>query len=90
VDPSSHNTNPFGVFDGPAFNWMTEAAERDAEALAAVRRFIDEVGSEPAQDSWAAAGMRPSEKTIRNRFGSFRNAIERAILAQEGDRSLPA
>ena len=32
----------------------------------------------PDQHSWAAPRMTPAEKTIRNRFGSFKAAIEAA------------
>jgi hypothetical protein len=31
-------------------------------------------------ESWTEASMRPSEKTIRRRFGSFREAIQQAAL----------
>jgi hypothetical protein len=43
-------------------------------ALEAVRQFIDDRGQVPTADQWAAAGLSPSEKTIRRRFGSFRAA----------------
>jgi len=64
VDPSSHDMNRPVVFGGPAFGWVTQPAERDAEALEAVRRFIEEFGIEPSQVSWVATGMKPCEKTI--------------------------
>jgi hypothetical protein len=80
VDPSSHNTNPPSVFDGPGFQWETEGEARDAEALGAVRRFVEEYGVMPTQASWTAASLSPSERTIRKRFGSFRAAAERAGL----------
>ncbi len=51
VDPSSHSTNPPGVFSGPIWEWDTEDAARDEEALKAVRRFIEEKGTMPTQDS---------------------------------------
>ena len=50
----------------------------DERALEAIRRFILERGSIPTADSWQAASMRPCEKTIRRRFGSFKSAIARA------------
>ncbi len=56
---------------------MTDAA-RDAEALEAVRRFVEEHGRLPTEDSWTAAGMRPCERTIRKRFRNFRAAAEAA------------
>ncbi|HVC77239.1 MAG TPA: hypothetical protein VND96_12075, partial [Candidatus Micrarchaeaceae archaeon] len=34
-------------------------------ALEAVRQFIDDRGQVPTADQWAAAGLSPSEKTIR-------------------------
>ncbi len=77
-DPSSHNTNRPGVFDGPAFEWVKEDAVRNAVALEAVRRFAAEYGRMPTRDSWAAAGMSPCERTVRKRFGSFRAAMEEA------------
>lgn len=51
----------------------------EAQALAAIRDFMAEHGKRPTADSWTAAGMRPSQTTIRNRFGSFREAIEAAL-----------
>ena len=80
VDPSSHNTNPPGVFGGPSLEWLTEDAARNAEALDAVIRFIEQHGQLPTQDSWTAAGMSPCERTVRTRFGSFCVAAEAAGL----------
>ncbi len=51
------------------------------EALAALRGFKVEYGRPPTASSWTAAGMTPCEKTIRNRFGSFRKAIAAAGLS---------
>jgi len=59
----------FGVFSGPRWESDTEDAARDEEALKAVRRFIEEKGTMPTQDSWTAAAMSPRERTIRKRFG---------------------
>jgi hypothetical protein len=53
---------------------------RIAESVAALRRFVVEHGSLPIAESWTQAAMRPSEKTIRRRFGSFQEAIQRAAL----------
>src|SRR5260370_31988815 len=80
VDLSSHNANPPGVFDGEAVPLPDMADTRIAEAVAALRRFVAEHGSIPTSESWTEAAMRPSEKTIRRRFGSFREAIQRAAL----------
>jgi len=43
-------------------------------ALAAIRDFITEHGERPTADSWTAAAMKPCERTIRNRFGSFKGS----------------
>jgi hypothetical protein len=80
VDLSSHNANPPGVFDGEPIPLSNVADTRIAESVAAVRRFVAEHGSVPTAESWTEAAMQPSEKTIRRRFGSFREAIERAAL----------
>jgi hypothetical protein len=50
--------------------------ERTPRARAAAA----EHGALPTAESWTEAAMRPSEKTIRRRFGSFREAIQRAAL----------
>ncbi len=57
---------------------LTEDRSRDAAALDALRRFVEEFGQMPTQDSWTAAGMSPSERTVRKRFCSFRAAIDAA------------
>ncbi len=75
VDLSSHNANPPGVFDGEAVPMPDMADTRIAEAVAALRRFVAEHGSIPTAESWTEAAMRPSEKTIRRRFGSFKVAV---------------
>jgi len=80
VDLSSHNANPPGVFDGEAVRLPDMADTQIAEAVAGLRRFVAEHGSIPTAESWTEAAMRPSEKTIRRRFGSFREAIQRAAL----------
>ena len=80
VDPSSHNANPPGVFDGEAVLLSDVADTRIEESVAALRDFVAEHGSIPTAESWTEAAMRPSEKTIRRRFGSFREAIKRAAL----------
>ena len=77
---SSHNTNPPGVFDGEAVPISDAADARLEEAVAALREFVDQCGRLPTAESWTEAAMRPSEKTIRRRFGSFREAIQRAAL----------
>jgi hypothetical protein len=47
------------------------ADTRIEESVAALRAFVAEHGSLPTAESWTEAAMRPSEKTIRRRFGSF-------------------
>ncbi len=44
-------------------------------ALEAVRQFV-QYHVLPTAETWTAAGMAPSEQTIRRRFGSFRAAVE--------------
>jgi len=80
VDLSSHNANPPGVFDGEPIPLSAVADARIAESVEALRRFVAEHGSLPTAESWTEAAMRPSENTIRRRFGSFREAIKRAAL----------
>ena len=78
MDPDIHNTNT------PAFRGrLLQAPECEGRigedlALAAVAGFIQKFGTRPTANSWRAAGMSPSEKTIRRRFGSFGAAIEAA------------
>jgi hypothetical protein len=56
------------------------ADTRIAESVAAIRRLVAGHGSLPTAESWTEAEMRPSEKTIRRRFGSVREVIQRAAL----------
>ena len=79
MDLSSHNTKPPGVFDGEAVP-LSEVADTWIEESVALREFAAEHGSLPTAESWTEAAMRPSQKTIRRRFGSFRDAIQRAAL----------
>jgi len=80
VDLSSHNANPPGVFDGETVPLSHVTDTRIEESIVALRRFVAEHGSLPTAESWTEAAMRPSEKTIRRRFGSFQEAIQRAAL----------
>ena len=57
------------------------ADARLEEAVAALREFVDQRGRLPTAQGWTEAAMRPSEKTIRRQFGSFRGAIQRAGLS---------
>jgi hypothetical protein len=81
VDPSSHNTNPPGVFDGEAVPIPDAADARLEEAVATLREFVDQRGRRPTAESWTEAAMRPSDKTIRRRFGSFQKAVATAGLS---------
>jgi len=80
VDLSSHNANPPGVFDGEVIPLSDVADTQIAESFAALRRFVAEHGSLPTAESWTEAAMRPSEKTIRRRFGSFKVAVATAMI----------
>jgi HNH endonuclease len=81
VDLSSHNANPPGVFHGEAIPLTDVADARLEEAVAAIREYVDQRGRLPTAETWTEAAMRPSEKTIRRQFGSFREAIQRAGLS---------
>lgn len=78
VDLSSHNANAAGVFDGAPYELRDSSDDREDEALASIRAFLDELRVRPTAEACTAAGMTPSEKTIRRRFGSFRAAVEMA------------
>jgi len=80
VDPSSHNANPPGIFEGEAVLLSDVADTRIEESDAVLREFVAAHGSLPTAKSWTEAAMPPSEKTIRRRFGSFREAIQQAAL----------
>jgi hypothetical protein len=73
VDPAIHNSNT-SVFGGRVIGLDRCDHVSSDRALEAVRQFLADHGSIPTAASWAAAGMSPSEKTIRRRFGSFRAA----------------
>jgi hypothetical protein len=75
-------------------------------ALEAVCQFIDDRGQVPLADQWAAAGLSPSEKTIRRMFGRAREApgggdfvgpmglasrpMQKRLLSAPGELPLPA
>jgi len=80
VDLSSHNANPPGVFDGEAVPLSDVADTRIEESVAAIREFVAEHGSLPTAESWTEPAMRPSEKTIRRRFGSFKVVVATAMI----------
>ncbi len=80
VDLSSHNANPPGVFDGEAVQPTAMAESSRVEVIVAVRGIVEDHGCLPTAKSWTEARMSPSEKTIRRRFGSFREAIECASV----------
>ena len=82
VDLSSHNANPPGVFDGEAVSLSDVADTRIEESVAALRRFVAEHGSLLTAESWTEAAMRLSEKTIRRRFGSFREEARRPWICK--------
>ena len=68
------------VLDGDSYELSQPSEDREAVALQAVRSFVAEFGLLPTADSWTAAGMVPTERAIRRRFGSFRSAFNRAGL----------
>jgi hypothetical protein len=80
VDLSSHNANPPAVFDGETVPLSEVTDTRIEESVAAIREFVADHGSLPTAESWTQAAMRPSEKTIRRRFGSFKVAVATAMI----------
>ena len=79
MDPDIHNSNP-GEFRGKRLRLLAHDLKFPEEgALEAVRQFILEYGGEPTSRSWVAAGLMPSERTIRRRFGSFKAAVAAAL-----------
>jgi hypothetical protein len=56
------------------------ADARIEESVVDLREFVAEHGSLLTAESWTEAAMLPSEKIIRRRFGSFREASQRAAL----------
>lgn len=79
VDPDVHNSNP-GEFRGPRLRVQVhDPSFPEDEALEALRHFIAQHGTAPTARSWQAAGMTPSEQTIRRRFGSFKAAVIAAL-----------
>ena len=79
VGPRCRRKNRSDEFAGGTYEVPTFEEDRDDEALAAVREFVERFGTLPNQRSWAAARMSPAEKTIRDRFGSFKDAIAAAL-----------
>ena len=85
MDLSSHNANPPGVFDGEAIALSDVAEIRLGEAIASLREFVDDHGRLPTANRWTDARRRPSEKSIRRRFGSFQKAVAIAGPGTEED-----
>lgn len=77
VDPRCRHKNRSGEFSGATYEVPTFEVDRANEAVVAIREFIERFGALPNQRSWAA------EKTIRNRFGSFKEAIAAALTWTE-------
>src|SRR5712692_3357424 len=63
-------------FGGRRLRLGLNGSRASDQALEAVRRFMAERGTLPTAASWTRAGMSPSEKTIRRRFGSFKAAVQ--------------
>ena len=78
--PAIHNSNT-RHFRGRHLRVPEGETGIDEEvALQAVRDFIARFGTRPTAESWTTAGVTPSHKTIRRRFGSFRTAIAAARM----------
>ena len=78
--PRSNNPNHLSVFVGEQVPIGDFRLDRETFAIAAIREYVERIGQLPTGEAWAAAGMKPSEKTIRRQFGSFRAAIQEAGL----------
>ena len=78
VDPSSRHKNRSDEFKGASYQVSDVLSDREEGILDSVRRFVAEHNRLPDQRTWTAAAMTPSEKTVRNRFGSFRAAATAA------------
>lgn len=78
MDLRCRHENRKAEFKGRAYDVIMAATERHEAGIEAVRRFVELTGERPTQVSWAAAGLRPSERTIRRRFGSFAGAVSAA------------
>lgn len=95
VDLSSHSANPPGVFDGEPVPLPALADSKIEEGIEAVRRFVTDQRCFPTEETWTAARMVPSERTIRRRFGSFRAAVAlagtspKASPSANGDKARP-
>ncbi len=77
VNPAVHNSNTSKFKDQRlAVPHANDHRFPKDLALKAVRQFIQDHGLPPTPESWTAAGMTPSEKTIRRRFGSFQAAAK--------------
>ncbi len=79
MDPDIHNSNP-GEFKGRRLRVQAHDLRfPEDEALEGVRRFMATYSKLPTSRSWVAAGLTPSEHTIRRRFGSFKAAVAAAL-----------
>ena len=78
VDPRCRHKHRSGEFEGTPYHVPDVAGDRQEIALAAVRRFVEQHGCLPTQDSWPVARMTPYERTVHKMFGSFRAAVEAA------------
>ncbi len=79
MDPGIHNSNTF-EFGGRRFRLGLNSSRASDQALEAVRRFVAKRDIVPTAASWTHAGMSPSEKTIRRRFGSLKAAVQCADI----------
>ena len=80
VVPRSNIPNHLNVFVGEQVPIGDFHHDRETFAIAAIREYVERIGQLPTGEAWVAAGMKPSEKTIRRQFGSFRAAIQEAGL----------
>ena len=78
MDPRCRHKHRSDEFKGTLYQVPDVAGDRQEIALEAVRRFVEQHGCIPTQDSWPVARMTPCERTVRKMFGSVSAAIEAA------------
>ena len=80
MDPRLRHKNSASEFVASPYETADAEDDRDMAALCAVREFMERHGRIPTQETWTAARMTPSERTIRRRLSSFRAAADQAGL----------
>ncbi len=84
ADPRLRHKNHAAEFATAPYEVVDAEDDRNMAALHAVREFMERHGRPPTQETWTAARMTPSERTIRRPFGSFAAAVG-APASPQGD-----